>query len=510
MMKSCIPDGIAWRALQGVLTAALLLCVSATTHAVTIANWNFEDGTDGAEFTPAGAENGSGGSVDTASGILMRGYNEQYGAAFTSQTASGSGLAMNLEINPGAGDTTSDGYVTEGALHNWSPTAWTIETTVNLRNVDGWRTLIGRDGSSSTPAEPESDFYLQKNNIDGRFRVNFDTVGGQRWVLDGALEDGVQANTWYAIAVVSDGQNLSMWVDDGFQGYQQVGTVDMSAQTAANNALRPSAAGWTFGRGWYNGGFVDHVDGIMDNIKFSDTALTPAEFVGLDLAANTLTLVVNPDTGEASLKNNSSEEISFDYYRIDSPTDGALLTANYNGTTGWNSLSDQNTDSIGPNPGQSWDEVSGVTSANLLVEQFLLGDTTLAPGASVSLGAPISTSLLGEDLEFRFSSVGGPLMRSLVVFDAGGAVEGDFNGDGVVNLADYTVWRDNLGAVEDDTVLSGNGNGGVVDATDYQLWKTNFGAGGAGAIVAGAASVPEPATLIVAGLMVLGAAWRRR
>jgi hypothetical protein len=220
--------------------------------------------------------------------------------------------------------------------------------------------------------------------------------------------------------------------------------------------------------------------------------------------------VVNPDTGEASLKNNSSEEISFDYYRIDSPTDGALLTANYNGTTGWNSLSDQNADSIGPNPGQSWDEVSGATSANLLVEQFLLGDTTLAPGASVSLGAPINTSLLGEDLEFRFSSVGGPLVRSLVVFDAGGSVDGDFNGDGVVNLADYTVWRDNLGAEENDTVLSGNGNGGVVDATDYQLWKTNFGAGGTGAIAAGAASVPEPAALMVAGLMVLGAAWRRR
>src|SRR5690606_19134577 len=50
---------------------------------------------------------------------------------------------------------------------------------------------------------------------------------------------------------------------------------------------------------------------------------------------------------------------------------------------------------------------------------------------------------------------------------------GDFNGDGMVNLADYTVWRDNLGA-GDESSLSNNGddmNG--VDAGDYQLWKQN-------------------------------------
>jgi autotransporter-associated beta strand protein len=55
-------------------------------------------------------------------------------------------------------------------------------------------------------------------------------------------------------------------------------------------------------------------------------------------------------------------------------------------------------------------------------------------------------------------------------------VPGDFNGDGAVNLADYSVWRDQLGSAEDGVVvLSGNGNGGAVDATDYLVWKANFG-----------------------------------
>ena len=84
-------------------------------------------------------------------------------------------------------------------------------------------------------------------------------------------------------------------------------------------------------------------------------------------------------------------------------------------------------------------------------------------------------------------------------------MSGDFNGDGVVNLADYTVWRDFLGATEDGTILAGNGNGGVVDSTDYALWKTNFGLQSGSIAALGQASVPEPSTLILTALMGISA-----
>lgn len=55
---------------------------------------------------------------------------------------------------------------------------------------------------------------------------------------------------------------------------------------------------------------------------------------------------------------------------------------------------------------------------------------------------------------------------------------GDFNDDTIVDAGDYTVWRDNLGAV-DDTVLNENGDGiPGVTAADYNVWKNNFGATG--------------------------------
>lgn len=52
-------------------------------------------------------------------------------------------------------------------------------------------------------------------------------------------------------------------------------------------------------------------------------------------------------------------------------------------------------------------------------------------------------------------------------------VPGDFNGDFEVNLADYTVWRNNLGSSEE---LNNDDNLGTpVGSAHYDLWKSNFG-----------------------------------
>jgi hypothetical protein len=68
---------------------------------------------------------------------------------------------------------------------------------------------------------------------------------------------------------------------------------------------------------------------------------------------------------------------------------------------------------------------------------------------------------------------------------------GDFTGDGRVDAADYTAWRDTLGST---TALAADANlSFAIDAQDYEAFRVNFGAGGAA--VAAAASVPEPITL---------------
>jgi hypothetical protein len=82
-------------------------------------------------------------------------------------------------------------------------------------------------------------------------------------------------------------------------------------------------------------------------------------------------------------------------------------------------------------------------------------------------------------------------------------LQGDYNGDGVVDAADYTVWRDTMGSSGSALAADGNNNG-VIDAGDYDVWVMHFGehAGGSGASVN--SSVPEPASILL--LLVIGAA----
>jgi hypothetical protein len=90
------------------------------------------------------------------------------------------------------------------------------------------------------------------------------------------------------------------------------------------------------------------------------------------------------------------------------------------------------------------------------------------------------------------------------------AVEGDYNGDGIVNAADYTVWRNNLGLMGGATPSQGDGNvDGNVTEADYTFWKERFGMGGGGSFAASA--VPEPSSLFpVLGTVSAGICMIRR
>ncbi len=76
-------------------------------------------------------------------------------------------------------------------------------------------------------------------------------------------------------------------------------------------------------------------------------------------------------------------------------------------------------------------------------------------------------------------------------------VAGDFNGNGVVDMADYVLWR-NGGALQNEI-----SSPGVDDIQDYLDWRVNFGhTAGAGSSLGGTVAVPEPGTL---ALMIIGA-----
>jgi hypothetical protein len=70
-------------------------------------------------------------------------------------------------------------------------------------------------------------------------------------------------------------------------------------------------------------------------------------------------------------------------------------------------------------------------------------------------------------------------------------VAGDFNGDGAVNAADFTLWESQFG--------------GELDGSDLLAWQRSFGVG-----AAAAAQVPEPAACFVAVAAACCGLWGRR
>ncbi len=85
------------------------------------------------------------------------------------------------------------------------------------------------------------------------------------------------------------------------------------------------------------------------------------------------------------------------------------------------------------------------------------------------------------------------------------APSGDYNLNGIVDAADYVVWRNTLGST---TILTANGDNtgasaGRIDAADYVVWSANFGhTSGSGNVAF--QTVPEPSGRILFLLLAAG------
>jgi len=79
-------------------------------------------------------------------------------------------------------------------------------------------------------------------------------------------------------------------------------------------------------------------------------------------------------------------------------------------------------------------------------------------------------------------------------------LNGDYNVNGVVDGADYVLWRH---AMQTGGPLAGDTTPESVSAADYQLWRANFGQTGAAGSLLDAASVPEPPGGVMAFVAVM-------
>ncbi len=193
--------------------------------------------------------------------------------------------------------------------------------------------------------------------------------------------------------------------------------------------------------------------------------------MGSRAAADTLDVQVFPLSGEIRFHNPNAFAVPFVYYSITSSTlhAGALNPTNPQ----WRSITDYY-DASGNgfiDPTHEWTKLSSTSTE--LTEGLLAG-----PGTFGSLPALRSVTLGGiwnpgvvpyTDLAFSIVKPD----EQAVVLNIQTLVAGDYDHNGTVNQADYTVWRQNFGS---STLLDADGNlNGVVDAADFAVWRKNFG-----------------------------------
>lgn len=90
-------------------------------------------------------------------------------------------------------------------------------------------------------------------------------------------------------------------------------------------------------------------------------------------------------------------------------------------------------------------------------------------------------------------------------------VDGDYNNNGIVDAADYAVWRKRL---NQNVTLPNDTTPGSVLQVDYGVWRSNFGKTSAGAGTSGgllaSGDVPEPASCVLAAAAVMVTCAARR
>jgi hypothetical protein len=118
-----------------------------------------------------------------------------------------------------------------------------------------------------------------------------------------------------------------------------------------------------------------------------------------------------------------------------------------------------------------------------------------------TVGGIVNTNMIelhsSDASSYSLSLVGGTTLRLTATSVTTPMLTGDFNNNGVVDAADYVLWR-NGGPLQNDPTPG-------VDAGDFNVWRANFGKANPGSAASLAASVPEPATCMLTFVTFIGA-----
>jgi hypothetical protein len=197
---------------------------------------------------------------------------------FTQYNDGGSGKGLAKHIN--------DGIIAPGG-------GFTVEAAFNTNNPARYAAIVSKEGQpgGSRPVET-LEFKTRADNSKLQIEI-WDGNGVDTQVSSIAP---VVAGQWYYAAAVNNGSTLSLYLDSG-SGYQLQGSTPVTGalfQGVPSNPLWD--ASWTVGRGQYGGNPTDWFDGMIDEVRITNSALTPSQFEFAPAGGGTSASVPEPGT----------------------------------------------------------------------------------------------------------------------------------------------------------------------------------------------------------------------
>ncbi|MDX2082004.1 MAG: LamG-like jellyroll fold domain-containing protein [Terrimicrobiaceae bacterium] len=261
-----------------------------TSHASTIAYWRFEDQPDGgtltgtmggAPFTTTADSSGNGNSLRTFNGpsapntsatfvsLVPDSVVPQTGAPNV-RSAEFNGINQDIYVDIGVGNLRTFNFTGD----------FTIEASFRSTGT-GWRTFLGRDGENPGGGR----LFYQQRGDNGNLQFAFLDASNTFRAIDSGI-NVANTSTWFNTAVVSSGSTVTLYIQDSLDdSWDVVGT------TATSGGLFNVDATWAVGRGWFNGP-NDFWAGQVDEIRISDSALSPSQFLQSVPEPSTVALAV--------------------------------------------------------------------------------------------------------------------------------------------------------------------------------------------------------------------------
>ena len=242
-----------------------------------IAYWRFEEGIDGVhqsnndDYYVDSSGNGNDMSTDIIP-TLSRATND-VPFATVPQTGAANTMARLFTASPqniGTFAKQTGGNVVD--TYDYSGD-FTVETMIKSFDT-AWNVIVGRDGEPDFPTQRHPPFTIQ-SQADSTLQAKIMDSTKAVTTLHSSFNHA--ADVWYRIAYVCQGgTNVKLYIaQEGETSY------DLEDEATIVGGMIGGNFPWTVGRGMYDGDIRDGVNGIVDEVRISDSALLPSQFLGV-------------------------------------------------------------------------------------------------------------------------------------------------------------------------------------------------------------------------------------